>query len=153
MITYHISDENLSPCHSCEYECLKPGVCCPNVANRQKNLMDAICNADLVYYIVPNFCGYPCSSYFAFNERGVGYFNMDRSLMGKYMAVKKKFIIISNTESDTFVNAMKQQTSAAPEILYLKTSKYGKHSTAGDLLDSKEAQVDLENFINDGIVK
>ena len=112
--------------------------------------MDAICSADLVYYIVPNYCGYPCANYFVFNERSVGYFNMDRALMQKYMAVTKRFVVISNTEGPNFANALKQQVAGEPEILYLKTSKYSKRSTAGDLTESEEAQADLLEFLKKG---
>jgi hypothetical protein len=137
----------MEPCHDCNYECLTPGVVCPNVTDHQKEIMDAVCGADLVYYVVPNFCGYPCANYFSFNERTVGYFNMDRELSGKFMAVPKRFIVVSNTEGDNFVNPLKQQTKEAPQILYLKTSKYRKRSTAGDILDSEEAQQDLKAFL------
>ena len=62
------------------------------------------------------------------------------------MNIKKKFIIISNTEDDTFMNEMYQQANE-PNVLYMKTSKYGKRSIAGDLLDSADAKSDLCNFI------
>ena len=136
------------PCGNCDYECLKPDRKCKNISIQQANIMEAVCNASLVYFIVPNYCGYPCANYFAFNEKSVGYFNMDRSLMQKYMRVPKRFIIVSNMESDTFLNAMRQQTDSDPDILYLKTSKYQKHSIAGDMMDSDEAQADLEAFLD-----
>ena len=90
-------------------------------------MMDNICQADLAYFIVPNYCGYPCANYFAFNERTVGYFNLKRELMQKYMNVPKRFIMISNTEGSNFANAMKQQVNGEPDILYLKSGKYGKN--------------------------
>ena len=152
VLQYHMVRDDFQPCGDCDYECLKPGVCCPSVTQKQKDIMDSICNSDLVYYIIPNFCGYPCSSFFAYNERSVGYFNMDRELMGKYMAVQKKFIIISNTENDNFLHAAKTQTKEQPQILYLKTSKYGKRSIAGDILESDEAKVDLNRFLEYGTV-
>lgn len=102
--------------------------------------------ADLVYYIVPNYCGFPNASYFAFNERTVGYFNSNRDAMMQYMSIQKKFIVISNTESEMFYNAMQQQAER-PNILYLKTSKYGKQSIDGDVLDAMEARADLEAFL------
>jgi hypothetical protein len=125
-------------------------VACPNLTGEQTEMMDAIRCSDLVYYVIPNFCGIPNSIYYAFNERSVGYFNMDRAAMGEYMAVKKRFIIVSNTESAAFVEAMRQQTKAEPEILYLKTSRYKKKSIAGDMMESEEARADLQNFLNAG---
>lgn len=113
----------------------------------QKKVMDTICSSDLVYYVVPNYCGLPCANYLAYNERCVGYFNMDRQLTQSYMSIKKAFIIVSNTENDFFVQAMRGQTNQEPEILYLKTGKYGKRSIAGDLMDSEAAAQDLAQFI------
>ena len=141
---YNIN-ENVEPCGKCNYECLTPGVSCASV-NGIRTIMDEAMNSDIIYYIVPNICGYPSANYFIFNERLVGYFNMDRELTAKYKSITKKFIIVSNTESDAFYNAMQQQ-SAEPMILYLKTSKYGKRSTAGDILESEQAQADLAAFL------
>ena len=145
--SYKITAENYLPCHGCDYECLRQGQSCPAVTDYQTDVMDAICSADTVYMIVPNFCGYPNGNFFAFNERSVGYFGGDRSKLDQYMSVPKKFIIVSNTESEQFRNAMKQQTSAEPEILYLKSGKYQKRSIAGDILESAEARADLEAFL------
>lgn len=145
--SYVIDANTVQPCNNCVYECLTPGKQCPNLTPAFKKVMDSVCNADLAYYIVPNYCGYPCSNYFAFNERSVGYFNMDRELLNKYMTVPKRFIIVSNSEGVNFINAMQQQVNTEPEILYLKTSKYAKRSTAGNLMESEAAKADLEAFL------
>ena len=144
---YVIDSQVLQPCGNCDYECLQPGNRCPNLNENQIEIMDNICNADLVYFIVPNYCGYPSANYFAFNERAVGYYNMDRALMQRYREVPKRFIIVSNTEGQNFTKAMAQQVSAEPEILYLKTGKYQKRSTAGDMMDSEDARQDLMAFL------
>ena len=137
-----------TPCGTCDYECLKPDESCPSLSQEQREVYEAICHADLVYYVVPNFCGMPNSLYYAFNERSVGYFNRNRSVMSQYMSVKKRFIIISNTERSTFLEAMQQQTKSVPEILYMKTSKYGKQSITGDLMKSPQALADLTTFLS-----
>ena len=147
VISYTVDGNTVQPCNNCDYECLHPQKLCPNVTDAQKAVMDAICKADLVYFIVPNYCGYPCANYFAFNERTVGYFNLNRELMKKYMEVPKRFVIISNTEGQNFTNAMQQQATGELDILYLKSSKYGKKSTAGDIMDSDAAKADLEAFL------
>jgi DUF1680 family protein len=67
--------------------------------------------------------------------------------MKKYIDIKKRFIIVSNTENH-FTDAAKQQTNEEPEILYLKTGKYNKQSIAGDLLTSAAARNDLETFLS-----
>lgn len=118
------------------------------VDKRLQDVVNAVSNAELAYIIVPNFCGYPCANYFAFNERMVGVFSADRESKKQYMAVKKRFIVVSNTEGDSFRNALQQQTSGEPQILYLKSSKYGKRSIAGDILDSEDAVADLNAFLN-----
>lgn len=144
---YKISAKTMHPCGNCDYECLKSGSVCPNLTFEQKAMYDSICNADVAYYIIPNYCGFPCANYYAFNERSVGYFNLDKVLLEKFMSVKKRFIIVSNTEVQNFEHAMMQQTKE-PEIMYLKTSKYGKKSIAGDLMESEAAKADLLAFLN-----
>lgn len=147
VFTYSITAENYLPCNGCDYECLKPGNNCPAQTAYSKEVMDAATAADLVYYVMPNFCGYPNANYFAFLERSVGYFAGDRQAMGKFRKLPKRFIIVSNSESEQFRSAMQQQTMDEPEILYLKTSKYNKVSIAGDLLESQEAVEDLRKFL------
>ena len=146
--SYHI-DHKFSACGGCNYECLTPGATCPNVSDFQKEVMEAICESDITYYIVPNYCGLPTGNYFAFNERSVGYFNMDCALKGKYQSVTKGFVVVSNTENDYFVQALKSQTNQEMKILYMKTGKYGKRSTAGDILESEIAVADLNSYLDD----
>jgi len=98
VLSFIVDNKSFPACGGCDYECLKQGVRCPVLTEDQRKIMEAITKSDLVYFIVPNYCGYPCANYFAFNERSVGYFNMDRALMEKYMAVKKRFIVVSNSE-------------------------------------------------------
>ena len=134
-------------CGNCDYECLRKEKSCPNLSKSYMEIMDAICNADLAYFVVPNYCGYPCANYFAFNERSAGYFNKDDELLRKYLAVPKRFIVVSNSE-ENFENALQQQVDGKPEILYMKTAKYRKLSIAGDMMESVEAKVDLKVFLD-----
>ena len=140
-------DAHFAACGGCDYECLQPGVMCPNVDDRQKQIMDRLLQSDLTYQIIPNYCGFPCANFFTFNERSIGFFNMDRNVMAQYMAVEKRFVIVSNSENASFDQAMRLQTKGEPDVIYLKTSKYGKRSTAGDLMDSSDAQSDLATFL------
>ena len=143
---YHVC-KFISPCCNCNYECLRPEAICPNLNETQIAMMDAVRESDLVYFVIPNFCGMPNSVYYAFNERSVGYFNMNRKIMGQYMTVRKRFIIVSNTEPAIFTELLQQQTKTIPEILYMKTSRYQKKSIAGDILESEDAQTDLKEFL------
>ena len=138
----------IQPCGECDYECLDPAAVCPRVTESFRQIMDAVCASDLTYFVIPNYCGYPCAAYFAFNERTVGYFNMDRKLLDRYLSVKKRFIVVSNTEGDSFRNALQQQTNEEPDIFYLKSGKYQKRSTAGDILESQDAVAELKNYLN-----
>jgi len=146
--SYRIDNSVVVPCGGCDYECLKPGMACPSGTLAQTQVMDAICQADLVYFMIPNYCGFPPASYYAFNERSVGYFNKNRELMSKYRTVAKKFIIVSNPEGTNFENAVRSQVADEPEIIYLKTGKYKKQSTAGDLMESEDAKADLIAFLD-----
>ena len=143
-----IDNSVVAPCGSCDYECLKPDAACAGITETHKRIMEAICQADLAYFIIPNYCGFPPASCYAFNERSVGYFNKNRELMAKYRSIKKKFIIISNTEGKNFESLIKSQVIGDPEFIYLKTSKYKKQSIVGDLMAADEAKADLRAFLD-----
>lgn len=145
--TFVIDENSVSPCGGCDYECLRADVVCPKATGGYCEMMEAICGSSIVYFIVPNFCGCPCANYFAFNERTVGYFNLDRAKMTQYMSIPKRFIIVSNTEG--FEQAMAQQANDTPKILYLKSGKYHKRSITGDLLEAPEARADLDAYLNE----
>lgn len=145
IISYKIG-ECFKPCGNCNYECLKQGVGCPNLTERQKQIMMDIICSDITYFIIPNYCGFPCANYFAFNERSVGFFHLNQALLERYMNIKKKFIIVSNAKSDLFYRAMEQQ-SGDPDIFYLSSDAYQKKSLAGDILTSPAACSDLEAFL------
>ena len=147
---FTVNNQTVTPCNDCNYECLQAGKKCPNLTDAYTALMETLCRADLIYFIVPNYCGYPNANYFAFNERSAGFFNTDRAVMQKYMSIPKRFIIISNTVSKKFEDAMQQQVDCQPDILYLKSSQYGKMSIAGDIMDSNDAMEDLIAFLKRG---
>ena len=146
ILTYNVG-EYWTACGCCNYECLKPTETCPALTDVQRQIMDEVMSADMVYYIVPNYCGFPSANFYVFNERSVGYFNMDRAKLKHYMDIPKKFIIVSNTENPSFSQAMQQQAKE-PDMLFLKTSAYQKKSTAGDLMMSEKAQEDLKAFLD-----
>ena len=142
---FKITADQFEPCGKCDYQCLRAGQECPNLSAEQQEIMDRICGSDIVYYIVPNYCGYPCANYFAFNERSVGYFSLNKQRMDTYMNIPKRFIAISNSEG--FEEAMQQQTFATPDIIYLKSRKYQKQSISGDLLESEAVKEDQDSFL------
>lgn len=140
--------ESCRSCQGCDYQCLRGEGDCPHQNGAYSDAMKAIMASDLVYFILPNYCGFPCASYFAFNERSVGFFHGDAAILESYLAVPKRFLIVSNTESQVFTEAMQQQqVSDEPIILYLKSGIYGKKSICGDILTSEQARADLEHFL------
>lgn len=147
ILEFVMDAESCQPCHDCDYQCLKGEGACPHQKGNYYEVLQAICASDLTYFILPNYCGFPCASYFAFNERSVGFFHGNETVLARYLDTPKRFVIVSNTESQVFVEAMQQQVSQEPQILYLKSKNYGKQSINGDILTSTQAQIDLANFL------
>ena len=106
-------------------------------------------NSDLAYFILPNYCDYPCANYFIFNERSQCYFQGSDYLLLQYLGVKKKFIAVSNTNQANFLIAFEYQINEGekPDALFLSAKRYGKRSIDGNLTDSLNALTDIENFI------
>ncbi len=102
-------------------------------------IMDSICSSSLVYFVLPDFCGFPCANYFAFNERSVGWFGQNRDKLKQYLSVNKRFIVVSNSAGENFEKALLQQANSAPEILYMKSAKYG--SKSNDLIRFLEKSI------------
>lgn len=67
------------------------------------------------------------------------------------MHVPKKFIVVSNTGKENFIEAMRQHTDGEPEILFLSAKHYGKLSIAGNILESSNAKSDIRGFLHIGI--
>lgn len=147
VLEFVMDADSCRPCHGCDYQCLRKEGDCPHRTGAYYDALRAIPASDLVYFILPNYCGFPCASYFAFNERSVGFFGGNQAVLEAYLAVPKRFVIVSNTESQIFTEAMQQQTDQEPKILYLKSKKYEKASICGDILTSEQARSDLERFL------
>lgn len=146
--TFDFSSFSITPCGSCDYECFKNAESCPYISDPVHRIYDGVTNSDIAYFIVPNYCDYPCSNFFAFNERSQCYFQGRPQLLEKYLSVPKKFIVISNTGKDNFTAAFRYQVTEAaePEILFLSAKSFGKVSVNGDLTESAEARKAVEIF-------
>lgn len=145
---YSFSDFEISPCGRCEHECFQTREKCPHFSDMEFRLLDAVCNSEIAYYILPNYCDYPCANFFVFNERSQCYFQSREDLLERYLDVPKKFIVISNSRSENFSEAFTQHTSKEPEILFLSANTFGKRSIDGDLMDSAAAVETLEAFLH-----
>lgn len=146
--TYDFSALSITPCTGCGYECFGRGENCPYFDDPIFEIYDNVTNSDLTYFIVPNYCDYPCSLFFAFNERSQCYFQKQEARLLKYLAVKKKFIVVSNTNRDNFTAAFRYhiEEDAEPDILFLSAKSFGRLSINGDLMENSEAAEEVKKF-------
>lgn len=120
---YRFSEFTIQPCGCCHYECFSPSGLCPQADNQEQTLMEAIVRSKMTFFVVPNYCDYPCANFFAFNERSQCYFQHRPELVEAYMEVPKKFIVVSNTGQDNFREAFRQHTNEEPAIPVFKRQK------------------------------
>lgn len=145
---FDFSALRINPCGGCNYECFNNAESCPNINDPVYSLYDKITESGLSYFIVPNYCDYPCSAFFAFNERSQCYFQKRYERLEKYLSVPKKFIVVSNTGRDNFTAAFRYQISEErePDVLFLSAKSFGKVSIRGDLMDCDEAKKAVREF-------
>lgn len=55
---------SIKSCGDCNYECFNKRSDCPFISDDAYELYEEICKSDLVYFIIPNYCDYPCSNFF-----------------------------------------------------------------------------------------
>lgn len=146
-ILYDFSDFDISPCGKCVLECFHGRTPCPYCGDMVTSILDSVTNSDLAYFVVPNYCDYPCANYFILNERSQCYFQGKPDRERRYLAVPKRFIVVSNTEQANFRAVLSQQTDTEPNILFLSAKAYNKISIKGDLLSSSEAKNTLLRFL------
>lgn len=146
---FDFCNTEITPCGKCNDECFAKRENCPYINDEIFDIYDSITNCDAAFFIMPNYCDYPCANYFAFNERSQCYFQGKPKLLESYLKVKKKFIVVSNTQKENFINAFKYQIeeNTVPDVLFLSAKTYGKVSIKGDVTDSGEAVTDIINFI------
>ena len=137
----------IQPCGNCGYECFSDPAECPYSADMERRLLDEIAHSDLTYFILPNYCDYPCANFFIFNERSQCYFQGQPELLDAYEKVPKRVVVVSNTNEENFRQAMAYQAYEEPDILFLSARKYGKESIKGDLLTNEEVASDIKAFI------
>lgn len=141
------SDFEIHPCGCCRYECFEQGSLCPWIHDQEYELLDAITHSEMTYFILPDYCDYPCANFFIFNERSLCYFQNAPDRLDAYERVPKKAIVVSQGDGDNIRTALRYHAAEEIETLLLSARKYGKSSTAGDLLMAKQAVADLERFI------
>lgn len=132
---YRFSRNQIHPCGNCQYECFSKERS-PYLDDPEYTLLEAICHSDLVYFVIPNYCDYPCANYFIFNERSQCFFQGKPDLLERFLQIRKKFIVISNTNQRIFYQILSQNVEREPEILFINPKKFGKVSIQGDLISS-----------------
>ncbi|MCR5755195.1 MAG: hypothetical protein K6G30_10355 [Acetatifactor sp.] len=109
-ILFCFSDFNIHACGECNYECFDKREHCPYIEDMECKLMEAIVRSEITYFIVPNYCDYPCSNYYVFNERSQCYFQGKPALLDDYLKVPKRSIVVSNTNEDSDIVKYISQT-------------------------------------------
>ena len=115
-------------------------------------LLETITQSDVAYFILPNYCDYPCANYFIFNERSQCYFQGRPEMLDAYLRVPKRCIVLSNTNEENFIKALAYQTENSPDILFLSAKKYGKKRINGDLLTVEKAVYDITKFVKAAVI-
>ena len=144
---FDFCDFEVHPCGGCDYECFEERDKCPWIGDVECELLDAIVNSSLTYFVLPNYCDYPCANFFIFNERSQCYFQKNESLLDAYLRVPKKTVVVSNTNEENFKAALGYHSCDEPQVLFLSAKKYGKRSIDGDIMDSEQAAEELRKFI------
>lgn len=147
-VLYDFSTFVLHPCGGCNYECFQAREKCPYIADMECEMLEAVTQSVMTWFILPNYCDYPCANFFAFNERSQCFFQGRPELLDVYLKVPKRSIVVSNTNTDHFVKALTYQVDQEPEILFLPAKKYGKVSIKGDLLTDEKVIQAITAFVN-----
>ncbi|MGN0352472.1 MAG: hypothetical protein ACI4ES_12540 [Roseburia sp.] len=132
---------------NCWYQCFTKDGKCPWIDDKEYELLDEIIKSELTYFILPNYCDYPCANFFIFNERSQCYFQKQQELADVYERIPKKVIVVSNTNEENFRTALSSHSKEEPEILFLPAMKYHKISINGDLMTSEQAVGDVKKFV------
>ena len=146
-VLFQFSYFEIHACGKCGYECFADRSKCPYYSDMEYRLLDAVTNSDLTYFILPNYCDYPCANFFIFNERSQGFFQGRPDLLDVYEKVPKRAVVISNTNEENFRQALAYQAYKEPDILFLPAKEYGKDSIKGDLLTNDKAVSDIIAFV------
>ena len=146
-VLFEFSDLDIHACGQCGYECFSRPETCPHIQDAECRLLEAVMQSEMVYFILPNYCDYPCANYFIFNERSQCFFQGKPDLLEAYLRIPKRCIVISGTDQDHFIQALAYQSVREPEILFLSAKDYGKNSVDGDLLTSEEALERIMQFV------
>ena len=144
---YKFSDFQIQPCGNCSYNCFNANKSCPHLSDMEYSMLEQVCCSELVYFIVPNYCDYPCANFFIFNERSNCYFQNHPERLEQYLRVPKKFLVISGSTSHHFKEVFEQHTDKDPNILFLNAKQFDKSSIDGTIMESNCVKALIKDFI------
>lgn len=144
---HHLAEMEISPCRGCGYECFQQGTC-PHAGDALIPLYTALTQADMAYFVLPNYCDAPPATYFAFNERSACYFGGQEDLLNAYLAVPKRFVVVSGGESAIFGQLLQQHVEEEPDILFLAARDYGQRSIEGKMMNNEVARQALNLWLH-----
>jgi len=147
-VLYCFSDFSIQACSGCNYDCFEKSEACPHIGDKECEILDAIVHSEITYFVLPNYCDYPCANYFSFNERSQCFFQGRTDLLSAYLKIPKRCIVVSNTNKENFIKALAYQTEQEPDILFLSARQYGKSSIRGNLLTCEKTVSDIIEFIH-----
>jgi multimeric flavodoxin WrbA len=143
---YGFYDLNFSSCGTCNYECFSTRKCIKDddLVELRSDLLDA----SRIIFVVPNYCGFPCSNYFVFNERILGSFASNRELFTKYLFIRKDFLIVSNSNFETLKYIMSYQVLNKEQIncLFISSKDYHNNSLSLWSMDKKVEELVRNHF-------
>ena len=147
-VLFDFSEFEVHPCGRCASECFAARENCPYLEDKEYEILEAIVHSEMAYFVLPNYCDYPCANYFIFNERSQCFFQGSPDLLEAYLNIPKRSIVISNTNQDNFIQALTYQSNKEPEILFLSAKKFGKTSINCDLLTSEKVLERIRQFVS-----
>lgn len=143
---FYFSGKMIVPCGKCRYNCFQECGSCPHLADGEDKLLAEICAVEEAIFVLPNYCDFPCANFFIFNERSNSFFQHHPERLERYLQVPKKFIVVSNSQSDHFREAFAQHTDREPNILFVSSRACGTLTTGNGLMDSPVAQDQIRTF-------
>lgn len=144
---FNFYENTYNSCGHCDYECFKKKC---KIGDGINEIFKAIVQSEETIFVVPNYCDYPNSNFFLFNERSCGFFNGNKDLMNRYLNIPKKFIVVSNSCNNSFKTAFSYHLSSyvTPNILYFNSKKFDQNPLDGKLMSNKEAEHLVYDFLS-----
>ncbi|MCL2461324.1 MAG: hypothetical protein FWF44_01550 [Defluviitaleaceae bacterium] len=139
---------SVHPCTGCGYECFYDHDSCRYAGDDAVRIYEAVADAEMAVFIVPSYCDFPCSNYFAFKERAQCFCWSEK--WQAYLDTRKKFVVIANSGFETISDVIKHGFSKVTDddILLLRCLDYGSVSIKGNLMENERAGERIREFFD-----